>query len=604
MAGGGHVDSPAVSEGTAAVAGGAGHVEDGGYFRAEGPVMVMMSKRLRALRKKANRIAQIEEARSNGKSINKEQEEMLRSKPSVLLLIEEYERIRAPLQASVKEELADAEKAFLTQALQQRAAAAAAESEAAAQAQKESLEGSGDNDAARSEDGGEGSDGRKAEESQVGVPEVEAGEDAGLRDMVDSNDVVKLVELLYFGALFDIKVAEGAGIPGSEMEVLRWRREQERNSCLSYDVVSDDDATPPLTEQDLDAISALSRLLTIRSSNSGNHREAVQRCVEHVTKYFQGAEEPIDESLQLSYSQVKDWLRRIVMSEFFTRRVLDVNPEVAAAAAASGQFVSEALPEPQVPEVGGQPYTAGEGATAHYAPQEQAGVPHYYSGLHPEYVVTGGQDRGIPVGTAQHMLVSPVTSFVPHGGFTVAEPSQVHLQYPAHESLSSEISTQSGDSAQQPSSEGGYLPNGIQYTDPSVVDGLHQAQQPQQPQPQHGNQQQQQQPQIPLQGDGMSQVPPGQYMGASRGPIGGRLQNNPGRGYGGRSRGGRIPGRGGRGQYDHQMGGGGGGYGQGMYRGGPRGGRVPRGGGRGGSQGWGQNPSPPVSAQDRSSESV
>ncbi|KAK2975871.1 hypothetical protein RJ640_015302 [Escallonia rubra] len=70
----------------------------------EGPVLSLINKRLRALRKKHNRITQMEEAVSQGKPINKEQEETLKSKPSVLAAIDELEKLRQPLSAVVADE--------------------------------------------------------------------------------------------------------------------------------------------------------------------------------------------------------------------------------------------------------------------------------------------------------------------------------------------------------------------------------------------------------------------------------------------------------------------------------------------------------------------
>ncbi|VFQ66722.1 unnamed protein product [Cuscuta campestris] len=71
----------------------------------EGPVITVISKRIRALRKKLNRISQMEDSISNGKALNKEQEETLRSKPSVIAGIEELEKLRQPLTAAVDEEI-------------------------------------------------------------------------------------------------------------------------------------------------------------------------------------------------------------------------------------------------------------------------------------------------------------------------------------------------------------------------------------------------------------------------------------------------------------------------------------------------------------------
>lgn len=71
----------------------------------DGPVLSVVTKRLRALRKKQNRISQMEESVAAGKTLNQEQKEVLRSKPIVAAVIEELERIRAPLSSALAEEL-------------------------------------------------------------------------------------------------------------------------------------------------------------------------------------------------------------------------------------------------------------------------------------------------------------------------------------------------------------------------------------------------------------------------------------------------------------------------------------------------------------------
>ncbi|CAL4918445.1 unnamed protein product [Urochloa decumbens] len=71
----------------------------------DGPVLSVVSKRVRALRKKLNRITQMEESLASGKKLNPEQEEVLRSKPAVAALIEELERLRGPLASAVAEEV-------------------------------------------------------------------------------------------------------------------------------------------------------------------------------------------------------------------------------------------------------------------------------------------------------------------------------------------------------------------------------------------------------------------------------------------------------------------------------------------------------------------
>lgn len=71
----------------------------------DGPTLNIVSKQLRALWKKHNQILQMEESLTGGRKLNKEQEEVLRSKPIVIALIDELERMRALLADALAEEL-------------------------------------------------------------------------------------------------------------------------------------------------------------------------------------------------------------------------------------------------------------------------------------------------------------------------------------------------------------------------------------------------------------------------------------------------------------------------------------------------------------------
>lgn len=55
--------------------------------------MALISKRLRTHRKKYNRITEVEESISQGKTLNKEQKETILSKPIVTALIQELEKL-------------------------------------------------------------------------------------------------------------------------------------------------------------------------------------------------------------------------------------------------------------------------------------------------------------------------------------------------------------------------------------------------------------------------------------------------------------------------------------------------------------------------------
>ena len=245
-----------------------GKEEGYGGVAVEGPVLVMMSKRLRALRKKVSRITQIEESKASGKRINKEQEEVLKSKPSVMTLIDEYERLRGPLTVSVQEELAEQERSRQLSVKQT------------------------EEDAARAAAGRQPA-GEVVEETKA----VDSGNLQGSSGAGEGSGVEKLVQLLYFGSLFDLQSAPTNGFPGENADAAvtgarpfmlsLWAKSQERGSCLSH--VSD----PPLSAIDLDALTTLSRYIAGRSGSGTNHKEALHVCVGHAEKWLDRSEEEI-----------------------------------------------------------------------------------------------------------------------------------------------------------------------------------------------------------------------------------------------------------------------------------------------------------------------
>ncbi|XP_073005239.1 uncharacterized protein [Typha latifolia] len=258
----------------------------------DGPVLSVVSKRLRALRKKLNRILQMEESLAQGKPLNKEQEEVLRSKPIVASLIDELEKLRLPLSAAISEELS-----------------------------------------------------RAASPPPPPSPPKEAPETA---------DVEDLVSLLYFGCLFDVK-------PQSEFTATMLTRTHERGCCLTYDYVTDD-ATDLLGERDLDAISALGALVTSRPACVGvSHKDALRGCVEHARLWISKSDQPIHPDSTVTYDGLREKLKKILASDYFT-----TTPEMKApvdVAAAVGKYggvsqvqISDAdtVPAPSVETVGDQ----------------------------------------------------------------------------------------------------------------------------------------------------------------------------------------------------------------------------------------------------------
>ncbi|KAE9605491.1 hypothetical protein Lal_00025148 [Lupinus albus] len=252
---------------------------------SDGPVLNLINKRLRALRKKLNRITYTEESLSQGKQINKEQEEVLRSKPSVLSLIDELEKLRQPLQTALAEEL----NLALTR----------------------------NNTIPRTE---------------THSGSTEPGNENKPKDDVVVEDILNL---LYFGSLFDVKSQ-------SDFASTMLTRTHERGCCLTYDYVTDD-ATDLLREKDLDLIAAMRGLLISRPADSSlSHKNALQRCIEHAKLWLARAEEPIEANADVTYAGLRERLSKIMSSEYFTTTPeMKATVEVAAAAAAGNYYPVE-----------------------------------------------------------------------------------------------------------------------------------------------------------------------------------------------------------------------------------------------------------------------
>ncbi|XP_028792563.1 uncharacterized protein LOC114748353 [Neltuma alba] len=244
----------------------------------DGPVLSLLNKRIRALRKKMNRILQMEESIAQGKIINKEQEEVLRSKPAVSVLIDELEKLRQPLSSAVKEEV--------DLALQNH--------------------------------------------------RVSPDEQPQKADDFNHPGVEDLLNLLYFGSLFDVKSQ-------NDFTSTMLTRTHERGCCLTYDYVTDD-ATDLLGEKDLDLISRLGGLLISRPADSRlSHKNALQRCIEHAKLWLAKADQPIESNADVTYSGLRERLNKIMSSEYFTTTP-EMKAPVEVAAAAAGNYASFQMP--------------------------------------------------------------------------------------------------------------------------------------------------------------------------------------------------------------------------------------------------------------------
>ncbi|XP_008446299.2 uncharacterized protein LOC103489075 isoform X2 [Cucumis melo] len=261
---------------------------------SDGPVLSLINKRLRALRKKHNRILQMEEAISQGKPINKEQEEVLRSKPSVTALIDELEKLRLPLSSAVSEEIC----------------LAVQRQQASVSSQPVSTDDS--------------------------PTEVRDENDSDVKDQSEHSVVEDLLNLLYFGSLFDVKSQ-------SDFTSTMLTRTHERSCCITYDYVTDD-ATDLLVERDLDLISMMSGLLVSRPVDSNlPHKNALERCIEHAKLWLMKADQPIEPNTDVTYANLRERLHKIMASDYFTTTP-EIKGPVEVAAVAAGNYANFQVP--------------------------------------------------------------------------------------------------------------------------------------------------------------------------------------------------------------------------------------------------------------------
>ncbi|OWM89581.1 hypothetical protein CDL15_Pgr024329 [Punica granatum] len=236
----------------------------------DGPVLSLINKRIRTLRKKHNRILQMEESLAQGKSLNKEQEEVLRSKPYVVASMDELEKLRPQLSVALQEELNLAVQRYQVSPSPEESAPA-------------------------------------------------PSEDSDLKD---------LLNLLYFGALFDVKSQ-------SDFTATMLTRTHERGCCLTYDYVTDD-ATDLLGEKDLDTISSLGNLLISRPVDTSlSHKNALERCLEHAKLWLARSDQAIEPNSGITYAELRERLNKIMVSDYFT-----ATPEMKAPVdvAAAGNY--------------------------------------------------------------------------------------------------------------------------------------------------------------------------------------------------------------------------------------------------------------------------
>lgn len=202
----------------------------------------------------------MEESVSQGKALNKEQEETLRSKPYVIAGIDELEKLKQPLSVALSEEISAALQRQRVDVTTPTTNSTVAEPIATVIEEDES---------------------EKPEKSDKEEKQLEG--DNGSLDQVED-----LLKLLYFGSMFDVKSQH-------DFTATMLTRTHERGCCLTYDYVTDDDAADLLGERDLDLISMLGGLLISRPVNSSlSHKNALLHCIEHAKLWLARSDQPIE----------------------------------------------------------------------------------------------------------------------------------------------------------------------------------------------------------------------------------------------------------------------------------------------------------------------
>lgn len=301
----------------------------------ESHVLCLLNKRIRALRKKYNRILQIEENKAHGKVINKEQEEVLCSKNGVAVLIDELEKLKQPLSNALREELAEREREFMDSVLKR------SDEDGGSTNVKEHSSVT-DKEHSFADDGGlnnEDSDGKGIMANGCSEESGKDYEDSFAMDKEapDLIAVADLLKVLYFAKLFNVCSL-------NRLASIMWTKTHERISCLSYDYVTED-AADPLREEDLDALSMIGSFMTSRPPNATvSHKDALQICVHHARQWLRNSDQPIHPNSTLSYKNLRERLNRILSIEYFiaTPELKTISHETAATTAtAAGQYVPE-----------------------------------------------------------------------------------------------------------------------------------------------------------------------------------------------------------------------------------------------------------------------
>lgn len=287
--------------------------------KPDGPVLTALAKRVRAVKKKLNRITETEAAVSAGKEINADQQELLKAKPGLVAVIEELDKLHEIFKEAVKEELDLAAEEYQQIVAQAQVVEPPAPVEPVL-------------------------------EPVITPPPVE---EAQVEPAVDTAAIVrstkeKILELLYFSQLFE--------------EHGHWSTLRERQACLTYELPEG----RRLTDQDLIRLAHLGKSLITRVPDQlVSHKDALQQCNELADKWLTDPSHFVD-FLGVPVSDLQEVLLSITSSNYYTATPIKASevphepppaaPAVPPAPTYGSEHLAPLLPAPNtVPPPGHAP---------------------------------------------------------------------------------------------------------------------------------------------------------------------------------------------------------------------------------------------------------
>ncbi|GMH38785.1 hypothetical protein BSKO_06669 [Bryopsis sp. KO-2023] len=254
-------------------------------------VMQVLNRRIRAARKKIQKISVIEEAQASGKEINDDQVKTLASKIQVTAILEELSRVEPLVEKALKKEIDGAVEKALADAKAEN------------------------------------------EPSEVDDEEEEEEEEASTIDSssepkADNDDAGQILDLLYVSQVF--------GVGGTEADY---------EAFLSGEESSEG---KPIERQDLEKLAAFGKSLFTRSVEDGfTHEEALSRCKNMALAFVRTPDALVDN--ETSVAEMTNIITTLKASDFFKQEIItptQAPPEPVVVAPP----VEEPTPDP-VPEI-------------------------------------------------------------------------------------------------------------------------------------------------------------------------------------------------------------------------------------------------------------